>query len=56
MSKLKKNILIGKFNFLIILIYFLCISIVSSALALEAPKDLEGQFIEIKKLVLKTVF
>ena len=50
MSKLKKNIPIGKFNFSIILIYFLCISIVSSALALENSEDLEGKFIEIKIL------
>ena len=50
MSKLKKNILVGKVNFLIILIFFfLTISIIQIN-ALEKLKNLEGKYIEIKIL------
>ena len=47
MNKLKKNIQVGKINFVLILFYFFLISIPSSINALE---NTEGQFIEIKIL------
>ena len=50
MNKLKKNIRVGKVNFLIILIYFIFTGIAFSATTLENSKNLEGQFIEIKIL------
>tara|TARA_B100000787_G_scaffold34090_1_gene23518 strand:+ start:860 stop:1276 length:417 start_codon:yes stop_codon:yes gene_type:complete len=50
MNKLKKNIQPGKANFLIILFYFISISVVLPTIALENPENLEGKFIEIKIL------
>jgi hypothetical protein len=47
MNKLKKNIQVGKVNFILILFYFFLISTPSFAIALES---LDGQFIEIKIL------
>ena len=47
MSKLKKNIQVGKINYLIVLIYFFLITTVSQAFASD---NIEGQFIEIKIL------
>jgi len=47
MNKLKKNILVGKFNFILILFYFILISVPSAAIAIEKP---DIQFIEIKIL------
>jgi hypothetical protein len=48
--KLKKNILVGKINFFIILLYFICITTISSTKALENKEINEGKFIEIKIL------
>jgi|TARA_B110000037_G_scaffold61463_1_gene75289 hypothetical protein len=47
MNKLKKNIQVGKVNFILILFYFFLVSISSSATAQESST---GQFIEIKIL------
>ena len=47
MNKLKKNIQVGKVNFILILFYFFLISISSSIIALENSNE---QFIEIKIL------
>ena len=47
MNKLKKNILVGKINYLIILIYLFITVSISPVFALE---NREGQFIEIKIL------
>jgi hypothetical protein len=47
MNKLKKNIQVGKVNFILILFYFILISISSSVIALESSKS---KFIEIKIL------
>ena len=48
--KLKKNIILGKISFLIILFYFTFISIISPSNALENKNNLEGRFIEVKIL------
>ena len=48
--KLKKNIILGKISFLIILFYFTFVSIVSSSNALENTNILKGRFIEVKIL------
>ena len=50
MSKLKKNILAGRVNFLVILIYFFFINISNLAIEAEEIENSEGQFIEIKIL------
>ena len=50
MIKLKKNILPGKINFLIILFYFILINLITPALTIENQEILEGKFIEIKIL------
>ena len=47
MSKLKKNIQVGKINFILILFHFFFISISSPVIALE---NSNGKFIEIKIL------
>ena len=47
MNKLKKNIQVGKINYLIVLIYFFLTTIISTSFALE---NSEGNFIEIKIL------
>ena len=47
MNKLKKNIQVGKVNFILILLFFFLINISSSVISLES---LNGQFIEIKIL------
>jgi len=47
MNKLKKNILAGKVNFILIFFYFFLISTLSSVIALESSS---GRFIEIKIL------
>ena len=47
MMKLKKNILAGRFDYLIILIFFFFINLI---LPLSAIENLEGRFIEIKIL------
>ena len=47
MNKLKKNILVGRVNFLITLVCFFFISIINPIIASENP---EGKFIEIKIL------
>jgi hypothetical protein len=47
MRKLKKNIQVGKINFILILFYFFLTSISSAVIALES---LNGKFIEIKIL------
>ena len=47
MNRLKRNIQVGRVNFLIILIIFFFINIISSITALEKPYNLEGEFIEI---------
>jgi hypothetical protein len=50
MNKLKKNILLGRFSFLITLIYFIFLNTTFPSIALENPEILEGKFIEIKIL------
>ena len=50
MMRLKKNILVGRINFFIILLYFIFINIISSTKALENQEFPEGKFIEIKIL------
>ena len=50
MKKLKKNTLLGKDNFLIILIYFIFLNTFTPTKAIENPEDKEGSFIEIKIL------
>ena len=50
MIKLKKNILPGKINFLIILFYFILINLITPALTMENQEILEGKFIKIKIL------
>jgi len=50
MIKLKRNIQVGKINFLIILIYLIYIAISFPVIAVENSEKLEGQFIEIKIL------
>ena len=50
MIKLKRNIQVGKTNFLTILIYLIYIAISFPVIALENSEKLEGQFIEIKIL------
>ena len=47
MNKLKKNILVGKVNFILIFFHFFLISISSNVIAQES---LKAQFIEIKIL------
>jgi hypothetical protein len=47
MNKLKRNIRVGKVNFLIVLTYLFFINIISQVSAIE---NFEGQFIEIKIL------
>jgi hypothetical protein len=47
MNKLKKNIKVGKINFILILFYFFLINIFSNVTALE---NFDGKFIEIKIL------
>ena len=50
MKKLKKNTLLGKDNFLIILIYFIFLNTFTPTKAIENSEDKEGSFIEIKIL------
>ena len=50
MMRLKKNILVGKINFFIIVLFFFFINIISSTKALENQEVHEGKFIEIKIL------
>ncbi len=50
MMKLKKNIKAGQNNFLIILIYFIFISLISLNSVLANQENSEGKFIEIKIL------
>jgi hypothetical protein len=50
MIKLKRNIQVGKTNYLIILIYLIYIAISFPVIAIENSEKLEGQFIEIKIL------
>jgi hypothetical protein len=51
MNKLKKNILVGKINFLIFLLYFIVLSSIFPVLSQENEKVfLEGKYIEIKIL------
>ena len=50
MIKLKRNIQVGKTNFLTILIYLIYIAISFPVIAIENSEKLEGQFIEIKIL------
>ena len=50
MMKLKKNILVGTINFLIILFYFIFLNLNLLTLALQAQEIFEGRFIEIKIL------
>jgi hypothetical protein len=47
MNKLKKNIKVGKVNFILILFYFILISVLPSAIALENSNE---QFVEMKIL------
>jgi len=48
--KLKKNIQFGRNNFLIILLYFIFINLISSINASENHEVFEGNFVEIKIL------
>jgi len=48
--KLKKNILVGTINFLIILFYFIFLNLNSLTIASQALEIFEGQFLEIKIL------
>ena len=50
MNKLKKNILVGRAKFLIIVIYFFLSSVSSLIFASEKIENIEGKFIEIKIL------
>ena len=50
MNKLKKNILLGRAKFFIILSYFFLSSFSSFVLASEKIENIEGKFIEIKIL------
>ena len=50
MKKLKKNIRVGRVNFLVILIYIIFINISFSTSGIEKSDNLEGKFIELKIL------
>ncbi len=50
MTQSKRNTLVGKVNFLVILFCFIFLVSVSSIKAIENPEDLSGNFIEIKIL------
>ena len=50
MNQLKKNIQLGKVNYLKFLIFCISLSFVFSVTASEKPLSLEGEFIEIKIL------
>jgi len=50
MNKLKRNIPVGRVNFLIILIYFFTIVSIFPLFALEKVENVEGKFIEVKIL------
>jgi hypothetical protein len=50
MNQLKKNIQVGRVNFLIILIFFFLLNFMSEGVAITKLDRLEGQFIEIKIL------
>ncbi|MDB4232718.1 DUF2155 domain-containing protein [Candidatus Pelagibacter sp.] len=50
MNKLKRNIPVGRVNFLIILIYFFTTASIFPLFALEKVENVEGQFIEVKIL------
>ena len=50
MTKLKKNILVGKTNFLIIVLYFFANCFFCTVEAIEKTEILEGNYIEIKIL------
>ena len=50
MIKSKKNILVGKVNFLIILFYSIFLNFITSIKANEDIENLSGEFIEIKIL------
>jgi hypothetical protein len=50
MMKLKKNIQAGQINFLIILIYFIFINLITPNNVLANQENYEGKFIEIKIL------
>jgi hypothetical protein len=50
MNKLKKNILSGKVNFLITLVYFIFINVTFLTVPLKSSEFFEGKFIEIKIL------
>ena len=50
MKKLKRNIQVGRINYLLILIYFILATTTSPAFPLEKLKNTEGRFTEIKIL------
>ena len=50
MNRLKKNIQVGKVNYLVILIYFFFTITINHVIALENAEILQGKFIEIKIL------
>ncbi|MDA9604191.1 DUF2155 domain-containing protein [Candidatus Pelagibacter sp.] len=50
MNRLKKNIKLGKINYLIILIYFIFSNFYNLVSATENVENLEGNFIEVKIL------
>jgi len=50
MNKLKRNIVVGKINFIRFLFFFSLISFMTPVIALEKAQNSEGQFIEIKIL------
>tara|TARA_B100000795_G_C22598779_1_gene360379 strand:- start:218 stop:634 length:417 start_codon:yes stop_codon:yes gene_type:complete len=50
MNKLKRNIVVGKINFIRFLFFFSLIGFMTPVIALEKAQNSEGQFIEIKIL------
>ena len=50
MNRLKKNIQVGKVNYLVILIYFFFTITINHVIAVENAEILQGKFIEIKIL------
>jgi hypothetical protein len=50
MKKLKRNIQVGKINYLLILIYFFLITSISPAFTSKKSKNISGRFTEIKIL------
>tara|TARA_B100000767_G_scaffold241473_1_gene237965 strand:+ start:308 stop:724 length:417 start_codon:yes stop_codon:yes gene_type:complete len=50
MKRLKRNIQVGRINYLLILVYFILATITSPAFTLEKIENTEGRFTELKIL------